>query len=248
MLDREWVSIVNPDDPHDRYIFDASFLLSNYSCIYGAGCPGTNPAGEDPERACCRLGAHYTDEEDREQVEAMVEVLGPRWMQHHRDATRRGVTVNAGDGEVRTRIKDGACIFLNRSDFPTGAGCSLHHYAMDRGEHHMTYKPEVCWIVPLRREVEEGYADDGEEMWTTTITSYDRGAWGPGGADFLWWCTDSAEAYVGAQPVFRSMESELRTMVGDSVYDELAQYLESRMATAQQPLPFPVFVNGQRQP
>jgi hypothetical protein len=40
MLEREWVSIADPEDPHYRYVFDVSFLLSSYTCIYGAGCPG----------------------------------------------------------------------------------------------------------------------------------------------------------------------------------------------------------------
>jgi hypothetical protein len=180
------------------------------------------------------------DEDDRAAVESRVELLGPRWMQRHAEARRRGVSAMVG-AERRTRISDGACIFLNRADFPTGAGCALHHYAVARGEHHMTYKPEVCWIVPLRREVSEGYADDGEQMWTTTITSFDRGAWGPGGADFGWWCTDAPEAYVGTQPLYRTMAAELRAMAGDAVYDELAAYLDARAAQRRRPLPLPLY-------
>jgi hypothetical protein len=243
MIDREWVSIIDPGSPHDRYVFDVSFLLSAYTCIYGAGCRGT---ADQPSEVlgCCRLGAHYVDSDDRERIEAMVDVLGPAFMQHHAAARRRGVTATVA-GEAKTRVKDGACIFLNRGNWPAGPGCALHQYALARGEHHMTHKPEVCWIVPLRRTVEEGVADDGEPQWTTTITSYDRGAWGPGGADFAWWCTtdaDGPDAYVGRLPVYRSMEHELRAMAGDGVYDELARYLEDRRASARTPLPFPVFI------
>lgn len=236
MLDREWVSIVDPDEPHDRYVFDVSFLLSAYSCIYGRGCPGT---GDEPSAVlgCCRFGAHYVDEEDRARVEALVDVLGPEHMQHYADARRTGVTAQVAGGERRTRIKDGACIFLNRGDWHAGPGCALHQYAQTRGEHHMTYKPEVCWLVPLRREVTEDTADDGEQRWTTTITSYDRGAWGPGGADLGWWCTESSQAYVGSQPVYRSMEAELRAMTSDAVYEELAAYLDERRARPRRPLP-----------
>lgn len=239
MLQREWVSLTDPEDPHERYVFDVSFLLSSYTCIYGRGCPGIN-AESGPEIACCALGAHYVDDEDRERVEAMVDTLGPTFMQNYAEAKRHGVTARMPDGETRTRVRNGGCIFLNRSGFATGAGCSLHHYAVDRGEHHMTYKPEVCWIVPLRREVEEGVADDGEECSTTTITSYDRGAWGAGGAEFDWWCTDSPLAHVGENPVYISMESELRAMTSDAVYDELAAYLDDRRKTARKPLPFRV--------
>jgi hypothetical protein len=241
MLEREWISIRNPEDPHDRYVFDVSFLLSAYSCIYGQGCPGTDGRAAD-DRGCCRLGAHYIDDDDRVRTEAMVDVLGPTYLQRYADAKRRGITAHLAGGEQRTRVVAGACIFLNRDGWHRGAGCALHQYAWDRGEHHMTYKPEVCWIVPLRREVEQTTDDDGEELWTTTITSYDRGAWGPGGADFDWWCTDSPEAYGGTRPVYLSMEAELREMVGDAVYDELAAYLADRRGRARKPLPFPVFV------
>jgi hypothetical protein len=240
MLDREWVSFTDPGDAHERFLFDVSFLLSGYTCIYGQGCPGIGDE-PDPVRACCTHGAHYTDERDRERVEAMVEVLGPAYMQRYAEARRSGVTARSGE-EYRTKVRDGACIFLNREGFATGPGCALHHYAVDRGEHHMTYKPEVCWIVPLRREIAEEVADDGETLWVTRITSFDRGAWGAGGSLFGWWCTESEEAYVGTQPVYRSMEHELRSMVGDAVYEELAAYLDDRRRRARKPLPFPIFV------
>jgi hypothetical protein len=241
MLDREWISIIDPDEPHERYVFDVSFLLSSYTCIYGQGCPGIG-AEPDPVRACCRLGAHYIDEEDQAKVEAMVDVLGPEYMQLHAKARKGGVSRRTDEGDVRTRIVDGACIFQNRAGWKRGPGCSLHQYAVERGEHHMTYKPEVCWLVPLRREISEGYADDGEHMVVTTISSYDRGSWGPGGADFGWWCTDSPEAYVGSEPVYRSMRSELVAMSSEGVYAELAGYLDGRLAAARRPLPFPIFV------
>ena len=241
MLDREWLSITGSDDPHDRFVFDISFLLSSYTCIYGRGCPGIE-SEPDPVRACCRHGAHYVDETDREQVESMVAQLGPDYLQFYTDAVRDGVSAILPGGEHRTRIRDGACIFANRADWHRGPGCALHQYAVDHGQHHMTYKPEVCWMVPLRREIVEQVADDGETLTITTITSFDRGAWGPGGADFAWWCTESPEAYVGTEPLYRSMEAELRELVGDAVYGELAVYLDDRRSGARRPLPFPVFI------
>lgn len=241
MLDREWISITDPDDPHDRYVFDVSFLLSSYECIYGAGCQGIRTE-RDTVVGCCAEGAHYLDDEDRHKVEAMVDRLGPEYMQYFRQAQRKGVTARGLDGDLRTRKIEGACIFQNRPGWVRGQGCALHQYAVDRGEHHMTYKPEVCWIVPLRRLVEEGTADDGEPMWTTTITSYDRGSWGPGGASFAWWCTEAPEAFGGAGPVYRSMEVELRAMSSDAAYEELAAYLDLRRGKARRPLPFPLFV------
>jgi hypothetical protein len=247
VLDREWVSVTDPDEPHERYVFDVTFLLSPYGCIYGAGCPGT--AGvEDDDRGCCRVGAHFVDEDDRDRTAAMVEVLGPGHLQRYGLAARRGVVATEHDGAQRTRVVDGACIFLNRRGWHRGAGCALHQYAVDRGEHHMAYKPEVCWLVPLRREVAHDVADDGEPRVTTTITSYDRGAWGPGGADFDWWCTtDDDRAYRGDGAVYRSMREELTRMSTPAVYAELAAYLDGLVGlprrTRRRPLPL---MPGQR--
>ena len=234
------MSIVDPSDRHQRFLFDVSFLLSSYTCIYGRGCPGTAP-GWDPERGCCRVGAHYMDDEERARIEELVEEMGPEWIMRYAEVARVGASARDPDGTWRTRMRDGACIFLNRSGFPTGPGCAFHHYSVAHGEHHTAHKPEVCWIVPLRREVDEGVADDGETLWTTTITSFDRGAWGPGGADFAWWCTEQPEAFVADGPVYRTMEAELRLMVGEAVYEELAAYCDARRAAAPRPLPFPVF-------
>lgn len=237
MLDREWVSISDPDEPHERYLFDISFLTSDYTCIYGNGCPGTEGVADD-DRGCCRFGAHFVDEEDRDRTVEMVEVLGPEYLQQHAEARRRGVVATEADGAQRTRLVKGACIFLNRTGWSRGAGCALHQYAVDRGEHFVNYKPEVCWLVPLRREIQTDVADDGEERVTTTITSYDRGAWGEGGSDFDWWCTtDDDRAYVGQRPVFESMREELVEMTSPKVYAELAAYLRQRQPRGRRPLP-----------
>ena len=40
MIDREWVTLIDPENDHRRYTFDVSFLLSDYTCVYGRGCQG----------------------------------------------------------------------------------------------------------------------------------------------------------------------------------------------------------------
>lgn len=229
MFDREWVSMRDPDDDHLRYTFDVSFLLSGYRCIYGAGCPGITEGGARPDLGCCLHGAYYTDDEDRRHTESLVgELLDPGLMQFHELAVSDGVTDHDDEGEAHTRIVDGACIFLNRAGFPAGSGCALHLLAMERGEHHMTHKPTVCWQVPLHRWIEEQTANDGTTFTVHTIGAFERGTWGEGGADFHWWCTEEPEAFTSARPLYRSMEQELRAMVGDEVYAELAGYLDRR--------------------
>ena len=43
--------------------------------------------------------------------------------------------------------------------------------------------------------------------------------------DAPWWCTDAPEAFCASQPLYRTMERELRALCGDAVYDELATRL-----------------------
>jgi hypothetical protein len=229
VLEREWVSIADPADDHVRYTFDVSFLLSSYMCIYGAGCEGIHPGTQDPAIGCCVHGAYLNDDDDADELVRLVEEeLDPTTMQFHRKALRKGVLVEDDEGEVHTRVVQGGCIFANRSGFPAGVGCALHHLAVRRGEHVMTHKPTVCWQVPIHRTIDEQVANDGATLEVHTIAAYERGHWGDGGADFGWWCLDDETAFVARHPVYETMAAELRTMVGDAVYDELAAYLDRR--------------------
>ncbi len=225
---REWVSITDPADDHRRYTFDVSYLLSNYTCIYGQGCKGIREDGEDHVVGCCEHGAYLDSEEELTQLTQWFARLTPDTMQFHHEAVTEGYVEEDDEGEHLTARHEGACIFLNREGFPTGPGCALHQESLRRGERPMDGKPTVCWQLPLHRTIEEEVANDGGELEIHTITAYERGKWGEGGADFGWWCTESPEAFVGKQPVYHSMEGELREMVGDDVYDELAEFLDSR--------------------
>lgn len=233
MLNREWVTVVDPDDEHLHYTFDVSFLVSNYQCIYGDGCPGIEPEASAPDKACCVHGAYLTEDEEEAEIEAKLELLDPSTMQFHGLAVRKGIWVTDDEGEKHTRLVDGACLFANRMDWADAEpgrmmGCVLHHLADRLGDHHMTHKPVVCWQVPLHRTIEEKVANDGDTLEVHTIAAYERGTWGEGGADFDWWCTEEPDAFVGRDPVYRSMEFELREMVGDAVYEELAEFLDGR--------------------
>ena len=228
MIDREWVTVTDPDDRHRRYTFDVSFLVSDYTCIFGRGCRGITGR---PVLGCCAHGAYVNEDDDPAALEALVrDHLDPTTMQFHRSALRKGVFTVDDEGDTHTRVVEGGCIFANREGFPAGEGCALHHLAARRGEDGMTYKPTVCWQVPLHRTIEEKVGNDGRTIEVHLIHGFERGDWGEGGADFAWWCFDDATAFVGERPVFRSMATELRRMVGDAVYDELAGYLEERIA------------------
>lgn len=230
LLTREWVTVVDPDDAHLHYTFDVSFLLSNYSCIYGAGCQGIKEDEADETVGCCLHGAYLNEDDDAEELQRIVdEELTPETMQFHAKASKKGVIATDDEGEQHTRTYKGACIFQNREGFEAGMGCALHHLADRRGEHLMTYKPTVCWQLPLHRTIDERTANDGGTLEIHTIAAFERGHWGEGGSDFGWYCLDDDTAFVADRPVYRSMERELRTMVGDRVYDELVEHLDARL-------------------
>lgn len=215
------------DDPYEErtWVFDVTFLLSRWECIYGRGCQGvlTGPAPERVE-GCCSYGAHFSDEADESRVAAAALTLDAGQWQFRAEGRRRGVAKTAAGGERVTRLVADACVFLNRPGFSGGPGCALHRAALDRGQRPLDLKPEVCWQLPLRREDR----DDGGGHVTSTVIEWGRADWGAGGEDFHWWCTEAPEAFGSAAPVFRSMAEELIAMVGEEVYARLAAYLDSR--------------------
>jgi hypothetical protein len=218
----EWVSFEDEDEER-TWVFDVSFLTSNWKCIFGDGCQGvlTGPAPELVQ-GCCSYGAHLIDKKDARRVEKVAKTLtADEWENH---GTKKSVIHTNKHGELVTRLQGDACIFLNSPDFAAGPGCALHSAALARGVNPLTYKPEVCWQLPLRRE--DQVEDDGHVV--STIRQWDRRHWGKGGEEFHWWCTQDPEAFVGTKPVYEEMESELTEMVGATVFQRLLAYLRQR--------------------
>lgn len=220
-------------------MFDVTFLSSSWTCIFGNGCQGvlTAPAPELVQ-GCCSYGAHFTDEEDVQRVEAAAKTLTAEQWQFI-DHGAKGIIKRSKSGEVTSKLVDDACIFLNRPGFAKGAGCAFHVAAMERGIPHAELKPDVCWQLPLRRYDE---ADEDTGRVTSTVTEWTREHWGGGGEEFAWWCTEAPEAFVGHQAVYKELAPELIGIAGEPVYAELAQYLDGRMASTAggTPLPHPV--------
>ena len=221
----EWVSFPDPAEQR-TWLFDVTFLLSPWRCLYGSGCQGvlTGPAAEMAQ-GCCSYGAHFTGDEDSARVlEAAAALTESQWQFRRRG--RRGGTVRTDpEGNAVTRLVDGACIFLNRPGFPGGAGCALHRAALEEGRRPMDLKPEVCWQLPLRRED----TTDEQGHVTSTVSEWDRRHWGDGGAEFHWWCTEAPEAFTATRPVYRSLRDELVAMCGPEVYRLVAEYLDRRV-------------------
>ena len=238
----EWVSFEDPDE--DRtWVWDVTFLTSNWTCLYGNGCPGilSGPAPER-EEGCCSYGAHFTDAADRAKVEAKLEELQPGEWQLRAKAAKRGAIYVNKDGETVSRIVDGACIFLNRPDHPGGAGCALHAAAVRRGESIVDWKPEVCWQAPMRRHDET----DVYGHVTSTVREWKRRDWGPGGAEFHWWCTDSHEAFVGTRQVWEACEDELVAMTSRRAFNLLRAHLRRRAVVDAEPVAHPALTIKRR--
>ena len=237
--EREWISF--EDTAEERtWVFDVTFLISPWRCIFGTGCQGvlTGPAAEMVQ-GCCSYGAHFTGADDEARVEGAATTLTAEDWQFARQGRRRGVVKTNRSGERVTRMVDGACVFLNRPGFAGGPGCALHRAALRAGARPMDLKPDVCWQLPLRREDK----DEGKGRVTTTVTEWGRSDWGAGGAEFHWWCTEAPEAFTGSEPVYRSMRDELVGLVGEEVYGRLAGYLDER-AAGSTPLPHPAVRAG----
>ncbi|MBW8826749.1 MAG: hypothetical protein JF603_10435 [Acidobacteria bacterium] len=228
----EWLSF---DDPEEQrtWVFDITFLLSRWTCIFGQGCQGvlTEPAPEMVE-GCCSYGAHFVDDDDMRRTQKAVDTLTPDDWQWAKVAAKKGVMEQHDDGTWTTRLHKDACIMLNRPDFPGGPGCALHRAAMSRGLRHMDLKPEVCWQLPLRR------IDAVDELGhvTSTVREWKRRDWGDGGQEFAWWCTDSPDAFVGDTTVLSSMRDEIIAMTNQTVFDMLLGALAERSAP---PMPHP---------
>ena len=219
----EWVSFEDGEEQR-TWLFDLTFLESRWTCIFGAGCQGvlTAPVPELVQ-GCCSYGAHFVDEEDIDNVKRSIPRLTSEDWQFIDDAPDELIVKNEA-GDYVTALKDDACVFLNRPGFHAGAGCAFHVAAARAGEHYVTWKPEVCWQLPLRREDE--VSDDG--YVTTSIGQWDRRHWGEGGEEFAWWCTEEAAAFAGETRVVDSMKEELIAIVGKRNYNRLLAYMDER--------------------
>jgi hypothetical protein len=227
----EYVSFEDPNE--DRtWVFDATFLMSNYECIFGRGCQGVLDAdATDMNQGCCSYGAHMLDEDDVSDVQRHVQRLTPEHWQFHDKAKKRGEGTDSWlkaekDGTEVTRLVDDACIFLNRPGFAGGAGCAFHVAAEAAGERPLDWKPDVCWQVPVRRSDET----EADGHITTTVREWKRRDWSEGGHEFHWWCTDSHEAFIGKNPAYQYLREELIEMSNPAAYKMLVKILEARTA------------------
>jgi len=226
---RSWVEFADPANAEQIIKADLTWLTSRWSCIFGRGCPGIYDTR--PDDGCCTLGAHLSDEEDRDRVQQWASRLTPQMWQYHDVAVAQGAFrveppdedgASEGDAQLATRVVDGACIFLNRPGFSAGTGCALHLLADEQSVSFVETKPDVCWQLPLRRDFEWREDRDDTQRLVITLTEYTRSGWGPGGHDLSWYCSGNSEAHIAADPLYLRHESELVALIGKPAADVLA--------------------------
>ena len=223
------------EDPKEQrtWHFDATFMRSSWKCIFGEGCQGVlDEPSPELNQGCCSHGAHFVDEDDVANVVKAVVRLTPENWQLKSKAKAKGFLKRTKGGDTLTRVVDGACIFLNRPGFAGGEGCAFHIAALQAGERPLDWKPNVCWQLPLRVE----HHSDTNGWVNTSVREWKRRDWGDGGADLHWWCTESTDAFVGREPVYKYLRDEIIETVGRKVYDLLVEALERPTS---QPLPHP---------
>ena len=234
---RAFAEFVDPADPDQVFRCDLTWLTSRWSCIFGRGCPGSTPTarttGAAPWVPTSPTGTTSGGSAGRYGS-------SPRRNGSTARAARRGGWVELEDpdhvaeGERpdrKTRIVDGACIFLNRPGFPAGEGCALHLLALDQGRDLTETKPDVCWQLPIRRQYRTVTRSDETSYTEVSIGEYGRDGWGPGGADLDWYCSANTEAHHGSSPVYANYRAELTALMGAAAYAvlvDLCAEFESR--------------------
>lgn len=244
---REFFEFTDPADADHIVSVDLTWLMSTYRCRFGTdACQGID--AENPDVGCCVHGAFLTDDDDRGALADIVPRLTDDDWQ-----LRPTVLASAGEdgiepwlvwdeleddesGEpepaLRTRVHNGGCVFANRADHPGGAGCALHSWALNNNVPLTVAKPEVCWQVPLRRLENWETRPDGVEVLRTTVTEYNRRAWGGGGEDFDWYCTSDPGCHTGDEAVWSTHAEELRELIGAAAYEVVAEHCRAREAMA----------------
>jgi hypothetical protein len=232
---RAFVEFVDPADSDQVFRCDLTWLTSRYQCIFGQGCRGIY--ADAPDTGCCTLGAHFADKADERRVAAYVDQLDADHWQFRpegRRAKKSDWIETDDEGARKTLVVEyegqSACIFHNRTDFPTGAGCALHSLALTQGRNPLETKPDVCWQLPIRRTFRAVERQDDTTYTEVTIGEYDRRGWGPGGHDLDWYCSGNTEAHNAPEPVYVTNEAELTELMGRPAYDELVAHCETHLA------------------
>lgn len=260
----DWLDVVIPplNDEEAEYTVRVhmTFLMSNWTCIFGSGCPGMfgkQSSTYPDDVGCCVDSFYFADEDEVGFVEGqMAKLTDADWDSNLRKHVEKHGFVNQiASGEdtwdAKGRVHDGGCVFQNRNNGSVGKpGCAFHWLAERTGDAHVDTMPAVCWQLPLRINEE-----DDETGVLVTIHPWNVSEWSKSGWEYddrssfcSWWCVDSPDAYVGKVPVYKGMEQELRRMLKDRPYELVVAAIEKRKALGFQYPPMPGAVINEGRP
>lgn len=246
----DWLEFKDPASD-EVWRVPLSFMVSNWMCLFGQGCPGHVPKGSKhtyPDAGCCSIGTLITEPGEIAHTEAMVKLLTPEdWDDRLRKiAEKKGHFRNRGkieldvddDGNdipgsefypVNTRVVDRACIFSNRDNGSAGKpGCAFVALGQRLGRGHHEVMPPACWQLPFGQRWDE--EDD-----VNVLVPWDRNYFGGQDEDgthdtwMQWWCMDAPDAFVNDQMVFKSLGIEIAAIMGQDAYDFMCLLIEERM-------------------
>lgn len=227
-----------------------SFMVSNWMCLFGQGCPGHVPKGSQhtyPDAGCCSIGTLIAEPQEIAHTDAMVKLLTPEdW-----DDKLRAIAEKKGhfrirgakeldtddEGEdipdswfhpVNTRVVDRACIFSNRENGSAGKpGCAFVAMGLRTGKGHHEVMPPACWQLPFGQRYDE---EDDVHVLVPWDRNYFGGQDENGSHDawMQWWCVDAPDAYISPNSVYLTLEVEIRTLMGNEAYEEMRRLIEER--------------------
>lgn len=206
----------------DTYRINVSFMLSNYTCIFGRGCPSVLLKGANSDGGCCQIGVSIADEDEFFRVDKYVQMLTEEDADNIAEIRRRWHRPPEDNNDFKnTRVIDGLCIMSNRVGGATGKpGCAFRALSTRLGVSHMDVEPDICWQLPMAVTNEE--YEDGTTTWTVDATA--GSVWANSryvGAPIHsagWFCTETPDAYVGTEAVYIAFMGELLKLLGEPGY------------------------------
>lgn len=238
-----------------KFRLNVSWLTSRWQCRYG-DCPGVLIHGAMTDVACCQIGVEFTSREDFERVrKAVGQLTAEDWDLIGTPGSRSWYTKHTPEGRktpvpLGTRVlpNGGGCIFANKAGGPAGKpGCALHHLAKRTGQETYETKPDICWQIPMAVTIT---FDEGNRIYVITVDGSTGALWGwPDSgqtAAIGYWCTETPDAYQGAEMVYVSMAKELTHLIGEDGYGRIKHELD-QVAARRRPKPMPgERINGGR--
>lgn len=223
------------DGYNRRYRVNVSFMMSNWHCIFGQGCPGVLISSANDDAGCCQIGVHL-ERKEIAKLSELVRQMGPEDVDNYEDIQRNGWKYKVKDEGERdsgytyhTRVVEGACVLANRAGGKTGkVGCSLHAFALKTGQDPNDTKPNICWQVPIGVVLSTDEEEEEEVIEIGPTTGKRWGSNDPNAVGFPgWFCTETPEAFSSDEILYRREESSLRRQMGNDAYDEMCRLLEA---------------------